>query len=422
MRWSARNEKLAVALIALLVTLTCLTTTPGATPRILSRTPSTDAGAGGNAGSSSTFSPLVIDTSEYGMDDIQIDGDWMIWQQGGLRGLNLQTMVTTDIPIQWTDGTVVRLSGDQIVWSSRFYGHFYNLSVYDLVSGEQRELLTNKSNLLDLDVSGDTVAYVHDDIVYGNTLLSLLDLRTGEDRTVTNISDGHSDVDVLIDGSRVVWADMKVYLDGHRDYLGKLTVLDLESGEQTVVTPGKGPKSEPSLDGRRVVWTDGRGPDDDIWMYDFLEKWEYPICCSPRFQTEPDIYGTTVVWSDGRNVSTRDQVDVFTYDVGTGVEERLTLWNTSGKYWSLHPEVCGDYVAWVDYRNSTYSLCLMDLKEFHDVVDEGPGDDGDGGEDTSGPDGPLFGMREPSQFWWIALVVGVVTVVTLLYLRRRGST
>ena len=56
-------------------------------------------------------------------------------------------------------------------------------------------------------------------------------------------------------------------------------------------------QNDPAIDGRYVVWEDGRnGTDTDIWGYDLLTGEEFPIFQGPDSQGDPKISGNLVVW------------------------------------------------------------------------------------------------------------------------------
>ncbi len=60
------------------------------------------------------------------------------------------------------------------------------------------------------------------------------------------------------------------------------------------------------------------------------------------WQNWPDIYKDKIVWTDKRN----GNMDIYLYNISTGVEKRIT----TNKSDQIMPKIWGNYIVWLDYR------------------------------------------------------------------------
>jgi beta propeller repeat protein len=108
------------------------------------------------------------------------------------------------------------------------------------------------------------------------------------------------------------------------------------------VSTAPGDQTYPSIDGDKVVWTDTRNGNKDIYLYNLTTKVESRITTNSSDQTDAHIQGNRIVWSDYRNGNT----DVYLFDLSTGVERRLT---TDPGYQYM-ARIYGNTVVWTDLR------------------------------------------------------------------------
>ncbi|MEM3074576.1 MAG: hypothetical protein QW727_01385 [Candidatus Pacearchaeota archaeon] len=70
-------------------------------------------------------------------------------------------------------------------------------------------------------------------------------------------------------------------------------------------------QSFPSIYENKIVWTDYRNRNLDIYMYDISTKKETRITTNPSNQSFPSIYGNKIVWIDERN----GKADIYMYEL-----------------------------------------------------------------------------------------------------------
>ncbi len=105
------------------------------------------------------------------------------------------------------------------------------------------------------------------------------------------------------------------------------------------------------LSNDRIVWEDKRndptGGNTDLYMFDLATREETKIVSTPGRHISPDIHGDRVVWVDYRNMTS----EVYVYDIHLKTEKKLT--SNPGGLQFISPTVSRDYAAWYSADNST---------------------------------------------------------------------
>jgi beta propeller repeat protein len=106
-----------------------------------------------------------------------------------------------------------------------------------------------------------------------------------------------------------------------------------------------------ALSGHRVVWTDTRAGNQDVYLYDFATGQELLIShdenaggvSHPRRQGHPDIDGDVVIWEDGRARNS----DLYYYNVRQGgAVQKVSLPENLDPRHQIQPALDGNMVAW----------------------------------------------------------------------------
>ena len=117
-----------------------------------------------------------------------------------------------------------------------------------------------------------------------------------------------------IDGKMVVWWD-----DSKNSDPGDIYSYDLETDLVKRVTNDPHRQFDPAVSGIKIVWTDTRNDDGDIYMY-YPGVGEMPICTAPGIQDLPAIDGDIIVWRDSR----RGNYDIYMRNLKTGLESPVS--------------------------------------------------------------------------------------------------
>ncbi|AKB51143.1 cell surface protein [Methanosarcina barkeri str. Wiesmoor] len=111
--------------------------------------------------------------------------------------------------------------------------------------------------------------------------------------------------------------------------------------EYQITTNGVNP-SRPAIYKDRIVWSDNRNGNPDIYTYDLSTSMETQITTIKSYDYSPEIYGDRIVWTDYRN----GNGDIYLYNLSTKKETQITT-NESAS----NPKIYEDKIIWVDYRN-----------------------------------------------------------------------
>jgi beta propeller repeat protein len=116
-----------------------------------------------------------------------------------------------------------------------------------------------------------------------------------------------------VSGNLAVWED---YSSGNADVLGYV----IGQGPAFPIATGPDAQRTPDVDGTNVVWVDTVATgNDQIWIYNTTTRTTRQLTSAVSNKLQPRISGTRVVWSDDRG----GDFDVYTYDLAAGVEDKL---------------------------------------------------------------------------------------------------
>ena len=248
------------------------------------------------------------------------------------------TRLTTDPAAQFDPS----ISGNIVVYADLRNG---NADIYyvDVTTGIETRVTTGSQDEQLNDVSGNTIVYTDFGATTGGGDIKAFTIG-GITRDVA-VSPTSAQKNPGIGGSIVAWEDTR---DGNQEIYAK----DLTTGvEKRLTTTPSATEMDPAVSGSRVAYSRQDATGCQIFVTDFVTVTTTQVTSAPACHSLPDISGTRVVYHGNRD----GNQDIFTYDLTSGIETRLTL---SGA--QRDANVAGDWVAFEDVSSGN-----SDIKLYH---------------------------------------------------------
>jgi len=238
--------------------------------------------------------------------------------------------------------------------------------MYDLLTNKEVQITEDASYQERPFISGNKIVW--EDNRNANKDIYMYDLLTNKEVQITTDSSNQHSPSVY--ESKIIWED-------HRSGNGDIYLCDLEgnTGDITewcnTLAPEGGlrqitnnPDREwyPLIHGDKIVWLNIK--DWEIYLYDLSTNKERKITDTPTTndKTNPSIYGDKIIWSDNRNGGW----DIYIYDLSTNEEKQITLDSSdqvlSGNEMDITHSIYEDKLIWSDFRNGNWDIYLCDLE------------------------------------------------------------
>lgn len=297
------------------------------------------------------------------------------------------------------------ISGNYIVWSSARNANLessnpderekFDIYLDDLTENKERQITSRLGPKYNVNISDNFIVYETfegRDANYrgGRHYIYLHNLTTGVEE---NIAEG---INPVISGSKLAWIDTNGsihvydipskkelpiitakasavaisgnYVVWHNQSLEKVysgnevTILtyydincyDLVTGTISTITDNRETlKGRLGISGNRIVWSEERESNWDIYFYDLTTNTKRRLTTDPAEQRNPVISDNYIVWEDKRN----GNWDIYLYDLKTNIEQQITA-NIPPQY---SPVISGEKIVWVDERNSQPDIYMTDI-------------------------------------------------------------
>ncbi|RAP76543.1 hypothetical protein [Paenibacillus montanisoli] len=255
------------------------------------------------------------------------------------------------------------LDGDRLVTRGKA-----GLTVTDLVANKQLASISVKHDA-GFDISGTFVVWSdlrNEETPIGelgsfdvsNADIFLYDLSTGEERQLT--TDPSAQINPKIWGKYVVWMDNAS--DAIKEYPSnwQIVLFNIETGEQKTITSGNGGHTNQDIDAGNVVWENGSRVSDrglragenvpenntDIYLYRIETGETVSIATEDYREGRPQVSGILITWEVFNGSYTGD---VFVHDTVTRRTHQVTDSDANQRT----PVISGHVVAWMDERNGS---------------------------------------------------------------------
>lgn len=200
----------------------------------------------------------------------------------------------------------------------------------------------------------------------GGGVQSYIDyLHTETGATQRLVSDTSYKEIIWIGGGKLVWVDYR-----HKtasDVNGEIYILPIGGNAQRL-TETTAYEGEPFTDGSRVVWTEySQGSIGNIEMLTLSSGERKIIDPRSTHQGSPRVYGDWVVWVDYRNTgSDAKNGDIFAHRISTGETRAIC---TAPKFQGK-PFVHDNFLVWEDFRNAEADSLNADIYGYDLETDE----------------------------------------------------
>lgn len=146
-----------------------------------------------------------------------------------------------------------------------------------------------------------------------------------------------------IHGSRVVWSDKR-----NRD--SDIYYFDLENNTEIQITNNTKDQNHPKIYGDIIVYTDIRNGNWDIYMYNISSGKEHPVANNISKQTGPEIYGEWIVYCDETNGE-----HIYLYNIRTNNTKRITI----GEETYCSPDIHQNKIV---FMSGSHDIFIYDIK------------------------------------------------------------
>jgi TolB protein len=238
-----------------------------------------------------------------------ISGEWVAYTDFG-RGnadavvyniLTEQSLRVTENPANQRKPTI---SGHRLVYEDDRAGD-WNIYLYDLETHTETQLTTDASNQRNPVISGNIVVW--EDYRSGNADVYMMNLETGEVRQVTFSS--AQETDPYVDG------DVIVFFSNERS-VGDVYYYRVSTGETVSVTGDSVAfERNPTVSGDFVVFESYADGNSHLWVHSISLGITRQVTTAPANQYLHDLSGNRVVYTDDRN----GNLDIYaaTFSFGT---------------------------------------------------------------------------------------------------------
>jgi beta propeller repeat protein len=157
----------------------------------------------------------------------------------------------------------------------------------------------------------------------GNWDIYLFDLSNGKEQRIT--SEPNDQTNPRIFGELIVWKDMRNNwgnpLNFPVDFNSDIYLFDIRTGEEKQVTNNERFQFSPDIYNDKIIWLDYRSGRSEVYMYDLQANQEMKISYNLGNCTLCKMYENTIIWMALINNSN----SLFKYDIPSGRISKIDL-------------------------------------------------------------------------------------------------
>jgi len=266
----------------------------------------------------------------------QIWEDKLVWQEGNdedplrnVRLYDLTTGIVKELGNRSIEAKSPALWGDRIVWQDWESGTNYDISLYNITTEVEIQITTDPSDQITPSIWEDRIVW--QDYRNSASQLYMYDVKTGIETQLTFGNDNLENP--VINNQSIVFTNESEYFD--------IYLLNILTGEQSRIsndTTGSA-QVDPDIWGDRIVWTDARNGDYDIYLYtlgkimspllaDFhqnMTQGEPPLTVEFHDTSTGDVEGWN--WDFGDQSGSSEKNPIHTYSRAGSFSVTLTVYN-----------------------------------------------------------------------------------------------
>ncbi len=191
-------------------------------------------------------------------DAYAISGDLVVWEdESSIQIFDISSFLEFSVSLNPTSFQEIAISSNHIVWTGVNDSGILNLFMYNMITSEIRQVTNNDANSYSFYsfISGKYIVWLHMSMLEENIYSYNIDTNGPMMPITASDSVNYPN----ISGNRIVWSEER---DGNRD----IYMYDISLGNEIQIS-NSGSAYQSSIFRNRIVWADLRSGNSDIYLY-----------------------------------------------------------------------------------------------------------------------------------------------------------